>query len=68
MKKLVSVVAAAMAVVSAQSFAAVSSVVPAGYTTDIATVSGDVVAIGAGLITLAVTALGVKWVKGTLLS
>ena len=57
--------AAAVGISIQQAHAAYSSVVPADFATDMAAVNADILAIGVALIGLAVTAVGIKWVKAT---
>lgn len=63
--------AAAVAVVSASVVSAAAqaaSNLPSTFAADMADVKGDVLIVGGALIVLAIAAVGIKWVKGTVLS
>jgi predicted dinucleotide-utilizing enzyme len=66
-KKLMAASAAVMGVIaSAGAFA--DSNLPSTFAADMADVKGDVLLVGGALIGLALVAVGIKWVKGTILS
>jgi len=64
MAAAVSVVAASVASVGAHA----ASNLPSTFAADMADVKGDVLIVGGALIVLAIAAVGIKWVKGTVLS
>ena len=66
-KKLAAVGAVVAASVASAGAHAASNL-PTTFTADMADVKGDVLLVGGALIGLALVAVGIKWVKGTILS
>ncbi|MFO1390466.1 major capsid protein [Cellvibrio sp.] len=66
-KKLATASAAVVGVVASAGASAASNL-PSTFAADMGDVKADVLLVGGALIGLALVAVGIKWVKGTILS